>query len=135
MAAETSPRPRQYVRLRPLNWWTKNPRYTLFIFRELSAGFLALYAIVLFRLMHRAGDPQAFAEIIGWLRSPVSIVLHLVVLAFALVNTYTTFTLAPRVLKLHRGEEPVPESVISGAHWAAWIVVSIIIFVIVLGVG
>jgi fumarate reductase subunit C len=135
MAAETSPRPRQYTRHRPLNWWTKNPRYTLFIFRELSAGFLALYAILLFRLMHRAGDPQAWDQIIGWLMSPVSIVLHVVVLAFALLNTWTTFTLAPRVLKLHRGEEPVPESAISGAHWAAFLVVTIVLIAIALRLG
>ena len=32
------------------------------------------------------------------------------VLVFALINTLTTFNLAPRVLKVYRGEEPVPEA-------------------------
>src|SRR3712207_8087548 len=41
---------------------------------------------------------------------------------------YTTLfrSLAPRVFKLHVGEEKVPDAVISGAHYAMWAVVSVV---------
>lgn len=135
MSVNSTGRPRQYIRTVPTNWWTKNPRYTLFIFRELSSAFLAGYAILLLRLLHRAPDPRAFQALVDSLKSPLSIALHLVVLGFALLNTMTTFNLAPRVLKLHRGEEPVPESLIAGAHYGAWIVVSAILLFILSRLG
>jgi len=130
MDAKVERRSSGFVRQIPGNWWLLKRSYTLFMFRELSSGVLALYAILLVRLLHRAHDPALFGELFQKLISPVSIVLHVIVLGFALLNTVTTFTLAPRVLKLYRGEEKVPEALISGVHYAAWAVVTLVLFVI-----
>jgi len=130
MQANSEQRKRELVRPIPGNWWLRRRPYTVFMLRELSAGFIALYAILLFRLMHRAPDQVNFGLLVDELKGPTFIFLHLVVLGFALLNTITTFNLAPRVFKLYRGEEKVPESLIAGAHYAAWIVASIVLLVI-----
>src|SRR5438132_666175 len=104
MDAKVERRGSDFVRQIPGHWWLLKRSYTVFMLRELSSGVLALYAILLVRLMHRAGNLAKFDELIQTLMTPPSIVLHLVVLGFALLNTITTFSLAPRVLKMYRGE-------------------------------
>lgn len=125
-------RKKHYVRPIPGNWWLTRPAYLQFMIRELTAGFLGAYAVFLLVLMSKARDPIAFAALLGLLKSPISIALHLVVLAFALFHSVTFFNLTPKVLVLHRGEEKVPAAAISGAHYAAWLVVSLILLALAL---
>ena len=49
---------------------------------------------------------------------------HLLALAFAIYHSVTWFNLTPKALPLQVGEGFVPDWVIAGAHYAAWIVVS-----------
>jgi fumarate reductase subunit C len=128
----TAPRPnvKQYHRPVKPTWWLARPAYIKFMVRELSSAFIAGYAVFLLVMMARARDEMAFNALLESLKSPVSIVLHLIVLAFALYHSITFFNLTPRVLVFHRGEEKVPDSTISGAHYALWLVVSIVLLFI-----
>jgi fumarate reductase subunit C len=65
------------------------------------------------------------------LGSPLSVVLHLIALIFACYHSITFFNLTPRVLVVFRGDEKVPEQVIAGVHYAAWLVVSVVLIVLV----
>jgi len=123
---------REYVRAMPTTWWLQRPSYLRFMLRELGSGVLAAYALLLLRMLQLAGDPPAFTQLMLALTRPVSIVLHVVALAFALLNSFTTFQLAPRALKLHRGEEQIPDHLVSGAHYLAWVVISVGLLALVL---
>jgi len=126
---------KEYVRKMPATWWLQRPAYTKFIARELSSLFCAGYAVLLVVMVARSRDAGAFAELWAMLKSPVSIFLHLLVLGFSLLNTITTFLLAPSVLVIRRGEDRVSGSLISGAHFAAWAVVSAVVLIVVLRSG
>lgn len=132
MDSGAAPRKKHYVRPIPGNWWLTRPSYLQFMIRELTAAFLGGYAIFLLVLISKARDPIAFGALLGLLKSPISIALHLIVLAFALFHSITFFNLTPKVLVLHRGEEKVPAAAISGAHYAAWLVVSLILIALAL---
>jgi succinate dehydrogenase subunit C len=123
-------RPKEYIRPISPTWWLARPAYTWFMVRELTSAFIAGYAVFLLILMARARDPAAFSSLIEGLKSPLSIILHLIVLAFALYHTITFFNLAPRVLVVQRGEERVPDAMISGANYLAWVIVSVVLFII-----
>jgi fumarate reductase subunit C len=127
-----SERGRELHRPMSTGWWLSRPSYTRFIFREISSAFCAGYAVLLMVLLAKAPDEAAFAALWAGLKSPPSILLHLVVLGFSLMNTLTTFSLAPRVLALRRGEDRVPEGMVAGAHYVAWAVVSIVVLAIAL---
>jgi fumarate reductase subunit C len=133
MAAGTKAKVRQYVRSMPANWWLARKAYTLFMVRELSSASLAGYAVFLLVLLSRVRTTGTEA-LAATLTSPVSIVLHLVVLCFALFNTITTFNLAPRVLALRQGEDRVPDTAVAGAHYAAWVLVSIVLIAVLMTV-
>jgi fumarate reductase subunit C len=113
-----------------VSYWFSRPAYARFMARELSAVFIGAYAVFLIVLMGKARDDQAFQRLLEGLKSPVSILLHLVVLGFAVYHAVTYFNITPRVLVVQRGEDRVPDHVISGAHYAAWLVASVILLVI-----
>ncbi len=121
---------RRYVRPVPPTWFLKRKSYTLFMIRELSSAFLAGYAVFLLVMVASAKDPAAFSQFIDGLRNPLSMVLHVIVLAFALFHSITFFNLTPRVLVVQRGEDRVPAPLIAGAHYGMWVVASAILFFI-----
>ena len=133
MATETTTKPKELIRPMPANWWLQRTSYTLCIVRDFTSLFIAGYCIFLLVLMYRAGqDTQSFRAFYESLSSPVSLILHLIVLPFAAYNSITLCHLAPRVMPVFRGEERVPDAVIVGAQYAIWILLSLILFVIAL---
>jgi fumarate reductase subunit C len=121
---------KEYHRPIPPTYWFSRKPYTLFILRELSSAALGAYAVFLIVLLAKAKDEAAFNALLEGLKSPLSIALHLVALAFAVYHSMTFFNLTPRVLVVPRGEERVPDVMIQGAHYAAWLVVSLVLFVL-----
>lgn len=129
---ESAPRhkSKEYVRPVPATWWLKRPAYLKFMIREITGVFLAGYAVFLMVLMLRARDAAAFSAFLEDLKSPLSIALHLVVLFFAFFHSVTFFDLTPRVLRVYRGEERVPDALVAGAHYVAWAIVSAALLVL-----
>lgn len=71
-------------------WWLRNRRYALFVLREVTSIFLALFAVIyLVQLSFLASGRVAYAAYLDLLRSPGWIALHALVLVFALVHTLT----------------------------------------------
>ena len=128
MATETRLAPKEYVRPMPALWWLKRPAYLRFILREVASIFIAGYCLFLMVLMYRAGhDAGDFRKFYLSLFSPVSVVLHVLALLFALFHSVTFFNATPRAIVVFRGEERVPDSVIAGAHYVLWVAVSLIL--------
>jgi fumarate reductase subunit C len=119
----------EYHRPMPATWWLHNTHLTLFMIRELTSVFVAGYAVFLMVMLYRYGQGrQAFHAFFETLKSPWSIALHLVVLAFVLFHAITWLNLTPKVVIVWRGEEKVPPAAIAGAHYGLWLVLSLAVF-------
>ncbi len=119
---------KEYVRPMPSTWWLQKKSYTLFMLREVTALFVAGYAIFLIVLVARAGQGEAvFTAFAQGLKSPLSIGLHLLVLLMSIYHSVTWFSATPKVLVFWRGDERVSPSIVAGWHYAAWAVVSVIV--------
>jgi fumarate reductase subunit C len=125
---------RPYVRPYPKLWWLERRSYFLFLVRELTSAFVAAYCLFLVYALYQLGQgPAEYVALLETLRSPLSVVLHLIVLAFALYHTITWFNLTPKILVVPMGEdEEVPPVYVAGAVYAGWIVVSAVILWLVL---
>lgn len=121
-----------YVRPLPRSWWLRKRTWFLFMARELTSVFVLGYAIVLMVLVARASDAAAFERLVESLRSPWSIVLHLVALAMVLYHTITWINLTPKVMVLWRGEDQVNPRLIAGSLYVGWLVVSVVVAWLVL---
>ena len=94
--------------------------------REFSCLFVGGWTLLMvWGLKQLAQGPAAWAAFLECLKSPASVVFHVVALGFALYHSTTWFNLTPKALPLQIGEAFVPEAAIAGAHFAAWAVLSL----------
>ncbi len=132
MAVETVRKP--YVRHRSAWWWTKNPRYVLFQFRELSSVFVVLYAfLVLWQLWAlRGGSDAYYAFLVMWYSRPM-MALNAVILAFAILHSVTWFALTAKVPLFRIKGRPPPAALVIGASLAIWVALSLLIVKLLYG--
>ncbi len=119
---------KEYVRPLPAMWWLNRKTYFLFMVREATCLFVGGYALFLLVLVMRHDDPQAFAAL---LESPILIALQMIALPMVAYHSITWLNLTPKVMVVFRGDERVSETLIAGANYVAWAVVSIVILWIV----
>jgi fumarate reductase subunit C len=114
-------------------WWLKNSRYTLFMLREISSIFLALFAVLyLLQLALLIAGPDLYQRYLGLMVTPGWIALHVVILAFAVIHTLTWLCSIPVVQPVRiRGKE-VPHQVVWLAGFIGWITVSVGIGLVIL---
>lgn len=117
--------PRWYRAPMPIFWWVRRWIHARFILRELTSIFVAGYALVYLLQLRALGmGPEAYAGFLELLRSPLSVILHGVSLVFVMYHSITWFNLAPRALALRLGGKRVPDQVIAGMNFVAWISIS-----------
>jgi fumarate reductase subunit C len=125
MAEQMSRNP--YIREVPkVLWFFDHPRYLRYMARELTCLFIGAYTLLLVVGLVRLGQGQAAYEaFLLALKSPVSVVFHVLALCFSVYHSITWFNLTPKALPVQIGEEFLPDWVIAGVHYAAWIAVSV----------
>jgi fumarate reductase subunit C len=127
---------KEYVRPMPATWWLQKRPYTLFMLREFTAVFVAGYAVFLIVLLDRAlQGPDVFRAFVQGLKSPVSIVLHLIVLAMAAYHSATWFDSMAKVLVFWRGEERVSPASVVASGYVAWAVASAVVVLVALALA
>jgi fumarate reductase subunit C len=124
MAGQVSRKP--YVRAVTTEWIFRHPRYLRYMVREFSCLFIGGWTLLMvWGLKQLAQGPVAWAGFLELLKSPASIVFHMLALAFAIYHSITWFNLTPKALPLQVGEGFVPDAAIAGAHFAAWAALSV----------
>ncbi len=123
---------RAYVR--PMQgWWRRDPFFVRYMVREATAVAVAAYAIVLAVGAVRLAQGEAAWN--GWLdalRTPWSMLLHLVLLIAMVVHAYSWFAIMPKTMPpiAIAGRKLTP-AVITGAGLAASVALSAALFLLV----
>jgi fumarate reductase subunit C len=121
---------RPYMRKVERSWWLRQPRYVLYMIRELTSLFVGLYcALLVVGLVRLSQGQTAWEEFVAAFSSPLGIAFQLVCLAFAIYHSVTWFALTPKAMPLMIRDEPVPGTMIVGAHYVAWALVSIVVLI------
>jgi len=106
-------------------WWLQKRSYAGFVLRELTSIFVAFFAVVyLWQLRAVAQGPEAYGRFLAWLGTPLFLVLHAVAFVFVLFHTITWFNLTPKAMVVRLQGKRVPDAVIVGLNYAAWLVLS-----------
>ncbi|OFV85869.1 MAG: hypothetical protein A2V74_07185 [Acidobacteria bacterium RBG_16_70_10] len=125
--------PRWYRRRVSVWWWLEKRSYTVFVLRELTSVFVALFALVtLWQIRSVAAGAEAHARFMARLATPASVVFHIVALVFLLFHSITWFNLAPKAMAVRLRGKRVPDAVVAGSNYAAWIVLSAAVVYILL---
>ena len=125
------PRPdksKLYYPKMPATWWLRKPRYFLFMMRELSSVFIAIFLVVfLIQIYQLTHGPEAYAAFTQKLQSPGWVIFHLFALLFAIYHSITWFQSSAVVLPLRIGDQLIPKGVVVALNIGAWIAASLII--------
>jgi len=89
---------RPYLRAQPRHWWAHAP-YRAYTIRELSGVALAFYAAILLAgLVSLTRGPAAFESYRQFLASPLSLLIHLLLLTAAVWHMWTWFQILPKTM-------------------------------------
>ena len=117
--------PRWYRRRVSVWWWLQKGSYTGFVLREITSVFVAFFAMVYLWQIYTLGQgPEAYGQFLARLRTPLLLILNTVAFLFVLFHAITWFNLTPKAMVVRLRGKRVPDSVIVGANYAAWLVVS-----------
>ena len=107
-------------------WWLKSRRYFLFMMRELSSLFIALFVLVfLYELFLLSRGPEAHGLLQGSLRAPAAVAFYVVAFLFAVYHTVTWFQAASRIQVVRLGSWTMPGWMMVAGALGAWIVISV----------
>ena len=122
---------RTYKRPMTRTWWLRNPRYTLFMLRELTAVLILAFVVLYLVQLARLGSGQAsYDSFLQLMESPLWIALHLIFLLAALLHSVTwVLMLVPRAMPEYVLGMRVPQIAIAAGGLAAWIAVSAVIII------
>ena len=117
--------PRWYRRRVSVWWWLQNRSYALFVLREITSVFVAFFAALsLWELRALARGPEAYEQFLARLRTPLFLALDTVAFLFVLFHAITWFNLTPKAMVVRLGGKRVPDAIIVGVNYAAWLVLS-----------
>ena len=109
-------------------WWLKKWTYARFVLRELTSVFVAFFALLLlWQIRAVLEGPEAYARVTARLQTPLFLALDVVALFFVLFHAITWFNLAPTAMVVRVRGKRVPDWVVAGSNYAAWVLLSLAI--------
>jgi fumarate reductase subunit C len=130
----TRPDPSRLYRPKmPATWWLRKKSYFLFMLRELSSVFIALFLLIyLYQIYQLTQGPEAYVAFTRRLSSLGWIFFNLIALLFALYHSITWFQSSAIVLPLRVGERELPRNLFVALNVVALVVISLIVLVLFL---
>ena len=127
---------RPYVRSMD-GWWKRDAYFVSYMVREVTALFVAAYALVLMVGVVRLGQGEAaFTHWLQYLKTPWMLVFHLIVLAVFFYHTWSWFKIMPKTLPImFVGGKRVQPGTITATGVIASVVACLALLLIVGGVS
>jgi fumarate reductase subunit C len=129
--SEENVKTKEYTRPMPVTWFLHNRYLVGYALRELTSFFVAGYAIFLMIVLARQNEGrQSFGHFFRHvLESWPSFIVHLIVLAFVVFHSATSFNGMGRVMVIRRGEERISPTLIAEVNYGIWLIVTALIFI------
>jgi len=107
-------------------WWLQKRSYLLFVLRELTSVFVAVFAaVLLWELYALRTGPEAYAHFLARLKTAPFLALHAVALLFVFYHAVAWFLLTPRAMILRVRGRRVSDGLIVAVNIIAWLLLSI----------
>ena len=117
--------PRWYRRRMSVWWWLKNRAYSKFVLRELTSVFVAFFAMLyLWQLRALAAGPEAYAQFVARLKTPLFLTVDTAAFLFVLFHTITWFNLTPTAIVVRVKGKRVPDRIVAGSNYVVWVLLS-----------
>jgi fumarate reductase subunit C len=115
-------------------WWLGRRSYLAFILREVSSVFIAWFVVFLLVLVRALKQgPVAYDRFLAWSANPFVVALNVVTLLFVVFHAITWFNLAPQAMVVRMGSTRVPGWMIAASNYLAWVAVSMLLLLLLIG--
>ena len=116
-------------------WWRRDPFFVRYMMRELTAPFVAIYAVILLvGLVRLAEGEAAYNAWLAALTHPVSILVHWVLFIAITYHAITLWKVMPKTMpRMRIAGRALPESTVTICGWLAMIAISIGLYLFVAG--
>ena len=106
-------------------WWLKSRRYFLFMMRELSSVFVAVFILLfLYQISELAKGSEEYAACRSALTTPAFVAFYVVAFVFALYHTITWFKLMSRIQIVRMGAFTVPPKLVTASALVGFLLAS-----------
>ena len=115
---------------RPMSpvWYLKRGPYVVFMLREFTSLFNALYGLLLLLLLSKWSESsEAYDAFLAFLGSPWMIPLHVVALASSVLHTVTWFNATGKAVVIRWGEARLSDAALAAPNYAAWALVTVLV--------
>jgi fumarate reductase subunit C len=122
--------------VRPMQgWWRRDPFFVRYMIREVTALAVLVYAIILmFGVLRLSQGEVAFNGWLAALRSPGSILLHLILMVSFAVHAKSWFDIMPKTMPMmFAGGKRVEGATITRTGYVVTIVATVLVLAIVWG--
>ena len=131
MIANRPDKSKMYHPHMPIAWWFGKWNYFLFMLRELTSVFIAVFLVVyLVQIYNITQGADAYARFAVQFKSGGWIAFHVVALIFAVYHSLTWFKTAAVILSPRVGGWVMPPWMVVALHLVAWLGVSAIIVIL-----
>jgi len=121
-----------YVRpISKTTWYLKDFNYTIHMINELTSVFVGIFALILlWGIGAVASGEQAYHAFLASLSSPGMVALLWVTTIVIFYHAFAWFKVTPKAMPLQKGEEFVAGSIIAGAHYVVWAVLTLVVLIL-----
>ena len=122
--------------IRPMSkttWYMRNGRYKIYMMREMTSFLVCFYALLTICALAAlaTNSPERWETFLSAQQTTGMMIFHAAALLYFLFyQTFPWFKLAPKAMPVQLGEKLLPGSYIVVGHYVAWIVVTLIIFLL-----
>lgn len=120
--------------VRPMSgWWRKNSFFVRYMLREVTAPFVAIYALILLvGLVSLSRGEAAYNAWLSVLTHPASIIVHWLLLITITYHAVTLWEVMPKTMpQLKLAGRALPERAVTVIGWLLTLVVSIVVYSVV----
>ena len=122
-----------YPAIQPGNWWLRNTHYVLYMFRELSAVFAAVWVLLfLMQLPVMAGGPAQYRAWLEMIRDPAWITFSAISLLFVLYHAWTAFTSTSAIMHFRMGTFILSGPIVNLGMFMTWAGATLVIGIFLL---
>jgi fumarate reductase subunit C len=89
-------------------------------------------AVYLWQIYSLGQGPEAYGRFLARLSTPLFLALNTVAFLFVLFHAVTWFNLTPKAMVVRLRGKRIPDRVVVGSNYAAWLVISAVVAFIML---
>ena len=121
-----------YVRpVSKTTWYLANRSYTIHMINEFTSLFVGIFALILlWGIGAVARGEEAYQAFLHDLTSPGMLLLLWVTTIVIFYHAIAWFKVTPKAMPIQKGTEFVPGSLIAGAHYVVWAILTLVVLIL-----